>query len=295
MSRKQELRRRIEALELSRSLIDAGIAEAKAALAEIEAAAELAWKEDPFVKQTKTKKLAGYFHGLGFLITACRTQIPSDPFYAIAKQAWNCRSDAVPFFAKLYKARDEEFDYPVPVTPSTAAPNTGLLTLCSKMHSAGLLSFSRESGTIHVIPSFPKQKRNFLNGGWAEEVNRYLVCKVLADYAGNHKLKYKIFWDVCLKAVDSDRTNDHDMQLDLVIQINDRFYVIETKSGALGIQKWVERAAIFNQNGNRFLTCSAGPEADPRLFQPYRLLSLEKIEQQLTEILDRDFPLPDRA
>ena len=80
------------------------------------------------------------------------------------------------------------------------------------------------------------------------------------------------------------------MQLDIIAQINDRFYVFETKSGVLGIQKWVERAEIFNQNGNRFLTCCIDSSVNPKLFQPYRLLSLEHLEKQLVELLDYDFP-----
>ena len=79
------------------------------------------------------------------------------------------------------------------------------------------------------------------------------------------------------------------MQLDIIAQINDRFYVFETKSGVLGIQKWVERAKIFNQNGNRFLTCCIDASVNPKLFRPYRLLALELLEKQLIELLDYDF------
>ena len=79
------------------------------------------------------------------------------------------------------------------------------------------------------------------------------------------------------------------MQLDLAVQINDIFYIFETKSGALGIQKWVERAQIFNQNGNRFLTCCMDSSVNPKLFQPYRLLALELLEKQLVALLDYDF------
>ena len=157
------------------------------------------------------------------------------------------------------------------------------------MQKNGWISFPKSKSEILVTPSVPKRDKSFLNGGWAEEANRYLVNKVLTEYAGSHKLKYKVFWDVRLKLIDSDRSNSHDMQLDLAVQLNEKFYIFETKSGALGIQKWVERAQIFNQNGNRFLTCCTDSSVNPKLFQPYCLLSLDLLEKQLIELLDYDF------
>ena len=291
MSHRQDLLKRIESLEISRKVIDDEIAQAKTSLEQLEAKQQATWEENPYVKDRTTRRLAEYCRSLGYFIVGCqKTKEPASVFYAIAKTILKRREDAVPFMKELYRQGKKEFSYPIAGLP--ADRKTDLLNICTEMRKNGWISFTntKNKSEILVTSSFPKAARNFLNGGWAEEANRYLVNKVLTDYAGSHKLKYKVFWDVRLKQIDSDRSNSHDMQLDLAVQINDIFYIFETKSGALGIQKWVERAQIFNQNGNRFLTCCTDSSVNPKLVQPYRLLALDYLEKQLIALLDYDFP-----
>ena len=288
MSRRQDLLNRIEALEKSRKLIDDKITKAKASLEQLDAEQQAAWEENPYVKDRTTRRLAEYCRSLGYFIVGCqKTKEPASVFYAIAKTILKRREDAVPFMKELYRQGKKEFSYPIAGLP--ADRKTDLLNICSEMRKNGWISYTQNKSEILVASSFPKAARNFLDGGWAEEANRYLVNKVLSDYAGSHKLKYKVFWDVRLKLIDSDSSNPNDMQLDLAVQLNEKFYIFETKSGALGIQKWVERAQIFNQNGNRFLTCCTDSSVNPKLFQPYSLLALDHLEEQLIELLDQDF------
>ena len=289
MNQRQDLLKRIEALEVSRKLIDDEIAKAKASLEQIEAKQQAAWEENSFAQEKTTKALAEYCRSLGYFIVKCQKNEPASKFYNIAKTILRRREDAVPFLKELFKHGDKkEFQYSIAGLPVDR--RTDLLNICNQMQANGWLTFAREKSELRVTSSFPKSNRDFLNGGWAEEANRYLVNKVLVQYAGSHKLKYKVFWGVCLKLIDNDKDNLNDMQLDLVAQINDIFYVFETKSGVLGIQKWVERAEIFNQNRNRFLTCCMDSSIKATLFQPYLLLCLEKLEEQLADLLDRDFP-----
>ena len=288
MSRRQDLLNRIEALEKSRKLIDDKITKAKASLEQLDAEQQAAWEENPYVKDRTTRRLAEYCRSLGYFIVGCqKTTEPASVFYAIAKTILKRREDAVPFMKELYSHGNEEFSYPIAGLP--ADRKTDLLNICTEMQKNGWISFTKSKSEILVTSSFPKAAKNFLNGGWAEEANRYLVNKVLTEYAGSHKLKYKVFWDVRLKQIDSDSSNPNDMQLDIAVQLNEKFYIFETKSGALGIQKWVERAQIFNQNGNRFLTCCMDSSVNPKLFRPYRLLALDLLEKQLAELLDQDF------
>ena len=292
MSRRQDLLNRIEALEKSRKLIDDKIAKAKASLEQLDAEQQAAWEENPYVKDRTTRRLAEYCRSLGYFIVGCqKTTEPASAFYAIAKTILKRREDAVPFMKELFRHGKKEFSYPIAGLP--ADRKTDLLNICTEMQKNGWISFpnTKNKSEILVTSSFPKAARNFLNGGWAEEANRYLVNKVLTEYAGSHKLKYKVFWDVRLRQIDSDRSNENDldMQLDLAVQLNDIFYIFETKTGVLGIQKWVERAQIFSQNRNRFLTCCTDSSVNPKLFQPYRLLALDHLEEQLIELLDRDF------
>ena len=288
MSHRQDLLNRIEALEISRQLIDDEIAKAKASLQQIEDKQQATWEENQFAKNRTTKRLAEYCRSLGYFIVGCQPKEPDSKYYALAKTILKRREDAVPFMKELFHHDKKEFSYPIAELP--ADRKTDLLNICTEMQKNGWISFTKSKSDIHVTPSVPKRDKNFLNGGWAEDANRYLVNKVLTDYAGSHKLKYKVFWDVRLKLIDSDSSNPNDMQLDLAVQLNDSiFYIFETKSGVLGIQKWAERAQIFSQNRNRFLTCCMDSSVNPKLFQPYRLLSLDFLEKQLIELLDYDF------
>ena len=286
MSYKQDLLKRIEALEVSRNLIDGEIATAKASLKQLEDKQQAAWAENPYVKDRKTKRLAEYCRSLGYIVVGCQTKEPDSSFYMIAKTILKRHDDAVPFLKELYSHRNKEFSYSIVELP--ADRKTDLLNICTQMGKNGWISFSKDKSALRVTSSFPKSESNFLNGGWAEYANRYLLNKVLTDYSRSHKLKFKIFWDIRLKRIDTNNSSSHDMQLDLAAQIDDIFYIFETKSGVFGIQRWVERANIFNQNGNRFLTCCLDSSINPKLFQPYSLLPLEHLEEQLTKLLDHD-------
>ena len=291
MTTRQELQQRIGALELSRDLLDSEIAEARAALRKIEEGIEKKWRENPFAADRATKSLAAYFRELGYFLVGCENLNTETPFYQISKQIWKQQEVVRPFLRALFKHRAVPFVYPLTDVP--ADRKNSLINLCKVMQNNEWMTFSHDKSELRIQPSFPKSKLSFLNGGWAEDANRYFVYKVLGDYAKNHKLKYKVFWDVRLKQIDSDKNNSNDMQLDLVAQINDFYYVFETKSGTLGLQKWVERAAIFNLHRNRFLICSAAPvPLDPAFFKPYRLLTLDRLEEELPKLLDADLKEP---
>ncbi len=315
MSHRQDFLKRIEALEISRKLIDDEIKRIKAletsrqffddkialtklSLEQLEAEQEAIWKENQYVKDPATRPLAEYCRSLGYSIVGCQIQEPESEFYPIAKKIWKFREDAVPFLKELYKRHGDKDGFSYSIAELPPDRKTDFLNICTKMKKNGWISYTQNKSKTELLvtSSIPKKNKSFLNGGWAENVNRYLVNKVLTDYSANHKktIKYRVFWDVKLKLLESENNNLNDMQLDIVVQINDRFYVFETKSGTLGIQKWVERAEIFNRDGNRFLTCCIDySSVDPKLFQPYSLLSLEHLEEQLIALLDLDFPQSD--
>ena len=297
MSHRQDLLKRIEALEISRKLIDDEIAQAKASLEQLDEKLEAAWLDNPHVQDRTTKRLAKYFQSLGYSIVSLLTKAPDNSCYAISKQIWNGRKVMVPFLLQMYHSGVDEFEYPISELSGT--DKADLLNLCRTMQDSGWLTYSNVKDVLHVRATFPKNLKNFPNGGWTEEATRYLIWKVLTDYSANHNIRYKVFWDVKLKLLESGNNNLNDIQLDIVAQIKDRaqnkdryrFYVFETKSGSLPcIKDWVARADIFNQDGNRFITCCMDPKANYKYFMPYRLMALEKIEKLFPELLDRDFP-----
>ena len=174
MSRRQDLLNRIEALEKSRKLIDDKIAKAKASLEQLDAEQQAAWEENPYVKDRTTRRLAEYCRSLGYFIVGCqKTKEPASVFYAIAKTILKRREDAVPFMKELFRHGNEEFSFPIAGLP--ADRKTDLLNICTEMQKNGWISFTKSKSEILVMSSFPKAAKTFLNGGWAEEADRYLV------------------------------------------------------------------------------------------------------------------------
>ena len=77
----------------------------------------------------------------------------------------------------------------------------------------------------------------------------------------------------------------------LVVQIKDRFYVFEVKTGVvLYIDKWVDRTRLFNGENSEYITCTSNEQLEPRTFLPYVLFALPTLEQQFLELLHKDFP-----
>ena len=173
MSQKQELLKRIEALELAPKVIDDEIARSKASLEQIEAKLAAIWSETPFAQDRTTKRLAEYFRSLGYGIVSLLTKAPDSSWYAISKQIWNGRNFMVPFLKAMYQSGKKEFEYPIDNLSGT--DKTDLLNLCRTMQDHAWLTFRKVKDVLHVCPTFPKSQRNFLNGGWTEEANRYLI------------------------------------------------------------------------------------------------------------------------
>lgn len=282
------LREQLAAIEKKiQTLIDGEIAPLKDELAAAEQKIEREWADNPYANDRQTKHSAEFFRSCGYVITECQTYSPSDVTYALAKQLWSCYEIALPLLKQLYKAN---YMFSYPTDKHTSEERNSLMNLCQTMARHQWLTFVPAKTSLDITPTIPKQHRQFLNGGWAEAVNRYLIYKTLASYSKEHDLKYKVLWNVCLKKIGSERQNSHDMELDIVVDLKDRFYVFETKSGeVLCLAKWIDRARIFNRDKSRFITCCMDDKVNPKLFAPYRLFALQKLESQLTEMLSKDF------
>ena len=310
MATREELQAKIDSLEFAKTLLEKELSPLREQLATIEKKIqnlidgelvplreelvateqriEREWSENQYVKNRLTRHAAEYFHDCGYVITECQTSSPDDDVtYALAKQLWSCYEVALPLLKLLYKSKDP---FSFQTDALTADERNSLMNLCQTMVRHKWLSFKATKTSLDIIPSIPSKHKTFLHGGWAEAVNRYLIYKTLASYSSEHDLKYKVFWNVCLKKIGSESLNSHDMELDIVVDLKDRFYVFETKSGvALCIAKWIDRAKIFNRDKSRFITCCMDDKVDPKLFAPYRLFALPKLESQLTELLSKDF------
>ena len=73
------------------------------------------------------------------------------------------------------------------------------------------------------------------------------------------------FANVKLKKPDS--VNLNDIQLDLIVQLPESFYIFETKIGTvLAIDKWGDRTKLFASEKNRFITCCADKKTESENF-----------------------------
>jgi len=113
--------------------------------------------------------------------------------------------------------------------------------------------------------------------------------QTLQAFATSNKCRFDVFYDI--KLARSEATgNPVDMQLDLVAQLSDRFYVFDTKTGVLCIDKWVDRARLFGvDKRSRYVTCCIDENVPAKLFKPYVLIPLGRLREQLSEMLRKDF------
>jgi len=238
-----------------------------------------------------TKRIAEFFRAHGLYIVGLHSGERSKDHYALAKQMWRSRAVLLPFVKKLSQNKEPSFVYET--TSLSVTDKTDLKNLCDMLAKHGWISFKLVPEGFEVAPSLRGVQKQFLSGAWAEEINLYLIDKTLKTFTQSRRQGYKLFWDLKLKRIDSDKDNGHDMQLDLVAEVGDRFYVFETKSGfTLSIAKWVDRTRLFDDDKNRFITCTADEKLNPLIFSPFRLFALPTLEEQFLEMLQVDFPGP---
>ena len=253
-------------------------------------------REDEYATARVTKRLSAFFKAHGLYIVGLHSGERSKDHYALAKQMWRSRAVLLPFVKKLSQHKEPSFVYEI--ASLSVTDRTDLKNLCDMLAKHGWMSFNIRPDSFEITPSLRGVQKQFLSGAWAEEINLYLIDKTLKTFTLSYHQGYKLFWDLKLKRIDSDKENGHDMQLDLVVEVGDRFYVFETKSGfTMSIGKWVDRTRLFGDDKNRFITCTANEKLSPLIFSPFCLFALPTLEAQFLEMLQADFPSPasDRA
>lgn len=249
------------------------------------------YRTDEYATATITKGLAEFFKAHGLYIVELQSGGRSKDYYDRSKQIWRSRTVLLPFIKQL--SRNKEPSYVYETQAYSVTDKTDLKNLCDVLAQQGWISYKKVSDGFEVTPSLRGPQKHFINGGWAEQINLYLIDKTLQTFSQSHRQGYKLFWDLKLKLIDSDKDKSHDMQLDLVVEVGGRFYIFETKSGfVLSIDKWVERTRLFDDGKNRFITCNADEKLNPFIFFPFRLFALPTLEAQFLEMLEEDFPAP---
>ena len=241
---------------------------------------------DPFFKERKTRKLASFVAALGYRILDFTKKELSLPTQPPALLMYRIKEHAVPVFKRFVAKACQKQD--VPLDDLEPKVKTTFLQLCDAFERLGWIETERTKHEIKIRRLNDKEAAQFWHGSWAEVVNRSLIESTLQDFAKEHKCPFDVFFNVTLVKIDSSKTSS-DMQLDIIAQLRDRFYIFETKTGVLRIDKWVERAKMFSvDQKSRFITCCADEKISPRLFEPYQLVSLSNLKQEMVKMLEGD-------
>lgn len=242
---------------------------------------------DSFYRERKTRRLAAYFSDLGFRIVSCvgKEQMLSET--RAANLLFKIKEIAMPVFKKLVAKSSKEIL--VELDGFDGVAKSSLLQLCDAFEKLNWIKTERTKHALRIVRLNDTEATCFWHGSWAEYVNRSLVVKTLQAFANSRKCRFDVFHDVRLAKCEP-TGKPIDMQLDLVAQLNDRFYVFDTKTGVLCIDKWVDRARLFSADRrSRFITCCANEDIPPRLFEPYILIPLGQLETRLMDVLNEDF------
>ena len=243
-------------------------------------------ENDSFFKERKTRKLASFVAELGYrILDFTKKEQPLSTKQA-ALLMFRIKEYAVPIFRKFVaKTCKKQI---IPLDDLEPKVKTTFLQLCDAFERLKWIATERGKHEITICRLNDKEAAQFWHGGWAEVVNRSLVESTLQDFAKEHKCPFDIFFDMKLATIESEKETP-DMQLDIIAQLKDRFYIFETKTGILGIDKWVARAKMFTvDQKSRFITCCADETIPPYLFEPYQLVPLSKLKQEMVKLLNGD-------
>ena len=242
---------------------------------------------DSFYRERKTRRLAAYFSDLGFRIVSCvgKEQVLVET--RAANLLFKIKEIAMPVFKKLVAKSSKEIL--VELDGFDGVAKSSLLQLCDAFEKLNWIKTERTKHALRSVRLNDTVATCFWHGSWAEYVNRSLVVKTLQTFANTRKFRFDVFYDIELAKWET-TGNPVDMQLDLVAQLADRFYVFDTKTGVLCIDKWVDRARMFGADQrSRFITCCADEDIPPRLFEPYILIPLGQLETRLMDVLNEDY------
>ena len=243
-------------------------------------------ENDSFFKERKTRKLASFVAELGYRVLDFTSKEHSLQTKPAALLLYRIKEYAVPIFKKFVtKTCKKQI---IPLDDLEPKVKTTFLQLCDAFERLEWIATERGKHEITICRLNDKEAAQFWFGGWAEVVNRSLVESTLQDFAKEHKCPFDIFFDMKLAKIESEKAAP-DMQLDIIAQLKDRFYIFETKTGILGIDKWVARAKMFTvDQKSRYITCCADETIPPYLFEPYKLLPLSQLKEKMTRMLEED-------
>jgi len=237
-------------------------------------------------------------HGLVIENEAELSQVPNED-YSLAKQIFKSREVLVPLMSKLaigIKDEKDTISYSISYKGGMFIVRQFLQNIVKQFldnlkEKKFISTWQQKDECQYEIP-LPKDKtkRRFFRSAWAEQVFRYAIMKTVQEFCGSRKISFKAFQNAELRRTDE---NCLFTELDLVVQIEKRFYVFEIKSGPnINIIQWAKREMVLAEGCNcvRNIVCTIYDSIPERIFEPQLLLKLNNIESELNKILEADFP-----
>lgn len=238
--------------------------------------------ENPYFKKG-TRHLAEFFYSKGFLIVDYGKDVGEH--YQLGKQIYACLDVSWDFVSRLLASKEQEFRYEAGDISNEAFVN--LHNLCIQMQKKDMLEFCLDDRAFFITSKLKGEHRKFLSGECYEAANRYLIEKAIRDFSKD--IGFSVYRNVLLKRADSDDDKKNDVQLDFVVEFDDRFYIFETKAGMrMAIDKWVDRTRLFADEKNKFITCCL-QDFDPKTFDPFILLPMKSLESDFRNLLEQEF------
>lgn len=233
-----------------------------------------------------TKAFADFVGERGFEI-ANESEIHQEPDedYKLAPQIFRNKRVLLPFLTKLaveVNAKKRTFEFHVPNAEDRGHLRNFLLELV-KVGYASEWACKKSDFSIRL----PEDEHllRFFRSMWAEQCFRYAISTVVSDFCNDNGLSQKMYQNVKLA-----RKGESDLftELDLVVQIENRFYLFEVKSGPkVNIMQWARREAAFVTDGGpaRQIVCTIHDNIPANIFEPQILMTIGGIQSRLKRLL----------
>ena len=237
-----------------------------------------------------TKAFAEFVGGRGFLI-ANEGEISQQPGedYKLARQIFRNKRVLLPFLTELaveVNAKRCAFEFHVPNAEDRGHLRNFLLEL-EKIGYATEWTCKKSEFSVRLTSD--EHLLRFFRSMWAEQCFRYAISTVVWRFCSDRLLSYKMFQNVQLE-----RKGEKNLfsELDLVVQIEKRFYLFEIKSGPMvNIMQWARREEAFVTDGGpaRQIVCTIHDNIPANIFEPQILMTIGGIQKRLKRLLSADF------
>lgn len=233
-----------------------------------------------------TKDFAEFVGERGFEI-ANEDEISQQPGenYKLAGPIFRNKQVLLPFLTKLaveVNAKKHTCEFHVP----NAEDRGHLINFLRELEKNGYATeWECKKSDFSVRLPADKHLLLFFRSMWAEQCFRYAISTVVSEFCRDNHLTYKMFQNVKLK-----RKGESALftELDLVVQIDKRFFLFEVKGGPrVNIMQWAKRedAFVTEDGPARQIVCTIHDHIPANIFEPQILMTIGGIQNRLKKLL----------